>query len=199
MLRGGIENCTIMLEDMDLCNDSHGTDNIKSARIILSALWLLHPEGIRHDMSANKESLMQIAAAKGTWFSPQEQYDLYVNKVVAERGKIEDELISKYYAPYKKASDMYLQSQDSHALRQKTDLAADEIDRKVLKGWTDYQYAVRQYKNMISSMVAQSIRQTIPLKGMAKNLCDHYDTCRKMGAASNKALGKAEYDMSQDF
>ena len=171
MLRSILEDCTINLDDLALCDVEDEQDSVKSARIILGSMWMLSPERIRSDMEENKDRLVQSVAARGLWFSPREQYDSYIAKVADERSNIHHQMIDTYFVPYKKASDDYAQAISPEVLRAESEKAAAEIEKEIDRGWRQYQLGVREYKQQLSASGVNMLQQLAPYKDRLREYC----------------------------
>lgn len=171
MLRSILEDCTINLDDLALCDAENEQDSVKSARIILGSMWMLSPERIRKDMEENKDKMVQSVAARGMWFSPREQYDAYVEKVGEERNKIYQQMIKQYYAPYKEASDKYFAAVSDETLQGQSAKASAEIEREIDRGWQRYQQGVREYKQQLTASGYNMLQRLAPYKEKLKEIC----------------------------
>lgn len=171
MLRSILEDCTINLDDLALCDADHEQDSVKSARIILGSMWMLSPEGIRADMEENKDKLVQSVAARGLWFSPREQYDRYIARVSEERRSVQQELIDTYYMPYQKASEEYARAVAPETLRAESDRAAAEIEKEIDRGWRQYQLGVREYRQQLAASGVNMIQKLAPYKDRLREIC----------------------------
>lgn len=175
MLRAGLEDCVLTLGDLQLCRDDQGAPDLKAARIIVSALWMMKPEAILHDLEMNRDSIVESAAIRGVWFSPQDQYKSYVKKVEKTRDKYEKDITSqfytKYYNPYKKASEMYLNAIDPASLDAQSKEAVDEIDKEMEEGWKKYRAAVRDFEQTVSVVAKQAMRDALAVGGTVNAVC----------------------------
>lgn len=175
MLRAGLEDCVLTLGDLQLCKDDQGAPDLKATRIIVSALWMMKPEAILRDLEMNRDSIVESAAIRGVWFSPQDQYKSYVKKVEKTRDKYEKDIsnqfYTKYYNPYKKASEMYLNAIDPASLDAQSKQAVAEIDKEMEEGWKKYRAAVRDFEQTVSVIVAQGMRDAMSVGGAVNAIC----------------------------
>lgn len=150
MLRSGMEECRMELEGLQFCDDKQGAPEMKAARIIISALWMLNPEGIMQNLKENREGLIESAALHGTWFSPQKKYAEYVDKAAKVRSEIIEETVGQYYIPYRKASEIYFQATNPVVLQREADAAVVQVEAAVDAGWREYQGAVSDYRQSLN-------------------------------------------------
>lgn len=173
MLRAGFEGCRMSLDDLSLCDGEGRQDIVKSARIILGALWMLNPEGIRRDMIDNREKLIEAAATSGIGGAVADHYKKYVEAVAAKRDAYRKDMIAKYYDPYQKASALYNENADPAKLNAAADKAADDIDRKVGDGWARYSQAVQEYRNTAGAMALGAVRSALPFQEKIQQFCNN--------------------------
>ena len=171
MLRSILEDCTINLDDLALCDAENEQDSVKSARIILGSMWMLSPERIRKDMEENKDKMVQSVAARGMWFSPRVNYDAYVKQVEVEREKIQKQMSRTYYAPYKEASDKYFDAIKQEVLQRQSAKASAEIEREIERGWAQYNRGVREYKQQLSASGYDMLQRLAPHKERLRQFC----------------------------
>lgn len=172
MLRSILEDCTINLNELALCDVEDEQDSVKSARIILGSMWMLSPERIRSDMEENKDKMVQSVAARGMWFSPRTQYDAYVARVAEERRKLQQQVIDTYYMPYRKASDDYMKAVADDVLKAESEKAAVEIEKEIDRGWDRYKGAVREYNYQLSASGMRIFETIAPHKERLNELCN---------------------------
>ena len=201
MLRAGLEDCALYLGDLQLCNDSEGAPDMKAARIITSALWMMNPDAVLQDLRDNRDMLVESAAVRGVWFSPQEQYKKYTEKVTDARDQYAKDLTqkfySKYYGPYKRASDMYQNALDPVVIGREADKAVAEIDAQMEAGWQKYLSGVHDFKQQVSVMVGQAIRQTMNYAGQINDLCNKRGDCPDVD--SGDGLQRAQAKAVREF
>ena len=208
MLRAGLEDCVLTLGDLQLCRDDQGAPDLKAARIIVSALWMMKPEAILRDLEMNRDSIVESAAIRGVWFSPQDQYKSYVKKVEKTRDKYEkdvsNQFYTKYYNPYKKASEMYQKAIDPASLDAQSKQAVDEIDKEMEEGWKKYRAAVRDFEQTVSVIVAQAMRDAMSVGGTVNAICaardqdcPEVDTTPYIRTAQRKAI--REFTLSAGY
>lgn len=195
MLRAALEDCVMELDGLQFCDARRGAAEMKSARIVVSTLWMLSPKTVLADLQAQREGIVENAAATGMWFSPQEQYDKYVKKVAETRGRYVNEISDRYFKPYRQASDAYLKALDPAALQEEADSAAREAEEGIGEGWAKYQAAVREYRQSMSLSANTAVRQMLPLAAGASVLCEGRncpDVSEEIGAAVREARLEAE-------
>ncbi|MBL8711535.1 MAG: hypothetical protein JNM12_01455 [Alphaproteobacteria bacterium] len=199
MLRAGLEDCVLTLGDLQLCKDDQGAPDLKATRIIVSALWMMKPEAILRDLELNRDSIVESAAIRGVWFSPQDQYKSYVKKVEKTRDKYEKDIsnqfYAKYYNPYKKASEMYRNAVDPAALDQQAKQASAEIDAELEAGWKKYRGAVYDFEQTISVVAKQAMREALSVGSTVNAICaareqdcPDIDATPQIRAAQKKAI-----------
>jgi hypothetical protein len=171
MLRSGLEDGMLELGDMQLHDGGAGVADMKAARIVMSALWMIHPDSVLEDLKDNRDAMVEYAAANGTWFSSAEAYGKYVRKVKSERNKYQMQMMDKYYAPYARASDMYARVMTPSYLDSQAEQAAKEIDLGIDDGWAQYQAAVREMRQSMSIVLGNAMRHAAPLSNYANNYC----------------------------
>lgn len=199
MLRAGFEGCSMSLEDLQLCDSEGRQDIVKSARIILGALWMLNPDGIRRDMIDNREKLIETAAASGIGGSIEGHYKKYVDAVASKRDGYKKEMIEKYYEPYKRASDLYNENANPAQLRVTVDKAADDIDRKVSDGWTRYTQGVQQYRNTAGSLALNAARSIAPFQEKVQQFCNNRRCPGFINSDTSAMIGQAKDDAELRF
>jgi len=186
MLRAGLEDCAITLGDLQYCDDKQGAADMKAARVIISALWMMHPDGVLQDLKDNRDEIVERAALKGVWFSPGDQYKKYVEKVTAARDQYAKnaarQFYSKYYTPYKNASDLYLKALDHAAIEAQAEKAAVDVDAQIDEGWQKYQKAVYDLKQTFSVIVGQAMRQSLSYAGAVNSYCAKHGDCPDIDA-----------------
>ena len=208
MLRAGLEDCVLTLGDLQLCKDDQGAPDLKAARIIVSALWMMKPEAILRDLEMNRDSIVESAAIRGVWFSPQDQYKSYVKKVEKTRDKYEkdvsNQFYTKYYNPYKKASEMYQKAIDPASLDAQSKQAVDEIDKEMEEGWKKYRAAVRDFEQTVSVVALQAMRDAMSVGGTVNAICaardqdcPEVDTTPYIRTAQRKAI--REFTLSAGY
>lgn len=171
LLRSILENCTINLEELALCDAEDELDSVKSARIILGSMWMLSPEGIRADMEENKDKMVQSVASRGMWFSPRAQYDRYLEKVSEERTNIQQQMIDRYYMPYRKASEEYDRAMSQEEVEKESRKAVAEVEKEIDNGWKRYKAGVREYQQRISASGLGMIQRIAPYKERLREYC----------------------------
>lgn len=175
MLRSILENCTINLDELALCDAENELDSVKSARIILGSMWMLSPDGIRADMEENKDRMVQSVASRGMWFSPRAQYDLYLSKVAEERSNIQQNMIDRYYMPYRKASEDYDRAMSREEVEKQSRKAVQEIEKEIDDGWKRYKAGVREYKQQLSASGLNMIQRIAPYKERLRDYCSTHN------------------------
>lgn len=181
MLRAGLEDCILHLGDLQLCNDARGAPDMKAARIIMSALWMMNPDTVLDDLEQNRDAIVESAAARGIWFSPTDQYQKYVDKVSAARAKYLKQYSKifhdKYYVPYKMASDMFMRAMDEKTLDAEANEGALEVEKGMEEGWKKYRQAVTDFEQTISVVVGQAVREGMTLGGTINAICATRANC----------------------
>lgn len=172
MLRSGFETCAMSLDDLQLCDKTDRQDVVKSARIILGALWMLNPDGIRRDMIENREKLVESVAMAGLGSSMKENYQKYLGTIEERRNKYRDEMLAKYYKPYSDASKMYLDSQDPEKMDKAAEEVANDIDRKVSAGFDEYTRGVQDFRQTASAMAMNAARKVLPWQKKVQQFCN---------------------------
>ncbi len=192
MLRGGLEDCKLDVGGLQFCDASRGEASMKSARIVISSLWMLAPDKVLNDLKARKDEIVQKAAASGTWFSSKDLYAKYVRKVSDTRGKYLDEVDRKYYQPYLKASEIYKQAADPASAKAEADKAVAEVEAGIDQGWKTYQDGVHDYKQSASVIADVSLQQMLPYAGRVNAYCSggncpNVDIRKTMAEAKDRA------------
>ena len=198
MLRAVLEDCTINLTDLELCDAEKEQDSVKSARIILGSIWMLSPDGIRQDMNENREKMVRSVAARGIWFPPKKMYEEYKGKVQAERDKFEQEFLKKVYEPYRAASDMYATAMSKDALAVESEKVAKEIDRELDIGWRQYQAGVRQYRQSLSASAMELASRLLPYKRWLADKCRRVK-CPAVDFNDDPMLARAKSEAEREF
>lgn len=175
MLRAVLEDCTINLDDLELCDAAREQDSVKSARIILGSIWMLSPDGIRKDMEENRERMVQSVASRGLWFPPKAMYNEYVARVKRERDQLVDQFMHKYYRPYETASNLFKSAMSEDRLGRDSERAADEIDKEIDSGFRQYRSAVREYRTALSMGAMDIARKLAPYKRPLDLFCKYRD------------------------
>jgi hypothetical protein len=179
MLRAGFEDCAITLDDLRLCDTSQDLQTVKTARVILGALWMLYPDGVRQDMIRHREEILISAARRGTWISPQKAYADYAAEVKKRRQDIEDEIDQKLYAPYVKASEEYAAALRPENISRHANGLGQRIEAGIDAGWVQYQNAVRDFKNEVTYRALETVRQVRGLSGRLNDTAE--ELCRRTG------------------
>lgn len=197
MLRAVLEDCTINLDDLELCDAAKEQDSVKSARIILGSIWMLSPEGIRRDMEENRAQMVQSVASRGHWFPPKKLYNEYVEKMTQERDKFIKDFMDKYYRPYENASGLYKAAMDEAKLELESERAADEIDKEIDSGFRQYRAAVREYRQALSMGAMDIARKLAPFKRPLDIFCK-YRKCPE-SEVNKKLLDDAQTRAERQF
>lgn len=197
MLRAVLEDCTINLDDLELCDAAKEQDSVKSARIILGSIWMLSPEGIRRDMEENREKMVQSVASRGQWFPPKKLYNEYVEKITQERNRFIKDFIEKYYRPYENASNLFNAAIDEAKLERESERAANEIDREIDSGFRQYRAAVREYRQALSVGAMDIARKLAPYRRPLDIFCK-YRKCPE-AQVNKKLLDEAESRAERQF
>lgn len=151
MLRAGLEDCSLDLGGIQFCDARLGAADMKAARIIVSTLWMLSPAHVIDELKDSRNRLVENAASTGQWFSGREQYKKYVAKVQDTRSKYVSGILTKYYVPYKRASDMYAKALDPATITRQAAEAAEEVEAGIEDGWRRYKSAVREYNQTLGA------------------------------------------------
>ena len=197
MLRAGLEDCALHLGDLQLCNDEFGAPDMKATRIIVSAMWMMRPEAVLQDLKDNRDALVESAAVRGVWFSPGDKYHEYVSKVETARDKYVQGMTAKFYAkyynPYKMASEMYMKALSPVEVSKEADGAIAEIDSQLDDGWKKYQTGVHDFKQNITVVVGQAMRESMSYASRVNRLCEKRGNCPNIdvGPALDDAQNKA--------
>lgn len=199
MLRSILEDCTINLDDLALCDAESEQDSVKSARIILGSMWMLSPDRIRSDMEENKDKMVQSVAARGMWFSPRANYDTYVKRVEEERDKIQKQMVDQYYVPYKKSSDKYFEALKHEVLQRESRKASAEVEREIDRGWQQYRNGVREYKQQLSASGYNMLQHLAPYKEKLKELCSSRNCPPLLTGKERGLVANAASDAERQF
>lgn len=151
LLRSGIEDCVILLEGAQLCDD-HGEVDVekRSTRAILGSLFMLNTPAVFSGLSFSRDQIIDSMSAKEMWFSSGQYYQRYLQQVTEKYQQYAQLLDEKYYLPYKQASDLYLKalndaanfsaqaSQPGH-LEKMAEEPALQVRGEIERGWKKYQ------------------------------------------------------------
>ena len=198
MLRAGLEDCKLELGGLQFCDSSRGAPDMKAARIVISTLWMLSPGTVLGDLQAQRDQIVENAATAGMWFSPQVQYEKYVKKVEQTRGQYVQELSEKYYKPYKQASDLYMKALDPAGIQEEADKAAGEVEDGIDEGWQKYQAAVRDYRQSLTVMAGEAMRQVGSYAGAVNTVCRYAD-CPDIPIDVNREIKDARERGEREF
>ena len=212
LLRSGIEDCIISLEDTQFCDDSGAVDVEKrSTRAVLGSLFMLNTAAVFNGLSFSRDQIIDSISAQDMWFSSKEYYQRYLQQVADKRQQYEQFLNDKYYLPYKQASDLYLKTYNGAANFYAQALqpgrfekiagdAALQADSETTQGWQQYQKAVNAYNNL-SVGAASSVEQ-----GVYTTICKgHEDDCERIagkeynGMSIDKAITQAQTAADEEF
>src|SRR5690606_22190595 len=171
MLRQGFEDCTLKLDDLELCDQAERQDIVKSARIIMGALWTLYPDGIRKDMIDNREYLIRHFILNGSWFSTDEKYREYVDTIKSKRDSLEKEIMEKYYKPYQEASALYQKEMNDKKRRAETEEMADQIEEGIDQGWKEYLRAQQNYQQLLTQLISEVMKRAAWMQARIKAEC----------------------------
>jgi len=198
LLRSGIEDCIILLEDTQLCDGDTANDVEKrSTRAVLGSLFMLNTAAVFDGLSFSKDQIIDSISAQDMWFSSKEYYQQYLQQVAGKRDQYEKFLNDNYYLPYKQASDLYLKTYNKAAsfymqasqpgrFAQVAAEAAGQIQGLIETGWQQYEGADSTYKSMAAS-TASSVEQGIYSK-----------LCRGHEALCNSAMSRMYNGTSVD-
>lgn len=196
MLRSGLEDCQLNVGGLQFCDASRGAASMKSARIVISTLWMLSPSEVLSDLRAMQGEIVQKAAASGTWFSSQELYAKYVKKVAETRGKYLQGISDKYYKPYLKASQLYEQATDAAAIQAEADKDVAQVEAGIDAGWAEYQKGVHDYRQSASVIADVTLQNLLPYAGRVNGYCSN-GNCPKVNL--NKAMTEAKERADREF
>ena len=199
MLRGALEDGTMKLGDLQFVDASRGEPSMKAARIIVSTLWMLSPDGVLKDVAENKEDVVQKAAASGTWFSSNDLYAKYVKKVSDTRDKALADAEDKYYKPYIKASQMYQKASDSAAIQAEADKAVAQVEAGIDAGWDKYQKGVHDYRQSETVVADLAVRSLLPYAGRMNAYCRTGNCPNVNNVSMKKAIKEAQDRAERDF
>ena len=197
MLRAVLEDCTINLDDLELCDAAKEQDSVKSARIILGSIWMLSPDGIRSDMQENRDRMVQSVASRGLWFPPKAMYNEYVARVKKERDQLIDQFMHQYYKPYENASNLFKAAVSEDKLGRESERAADEVDKEIDSGFRQYRSAVREYRTALSMGAMDIARKLAPYKRPLDLFCK-YRNCPET-TINKKLLEEAQSRAEREF
>ncbi|MBI1216024.1 MAG: hypothetical protein GC185_09430 [Alphaproteobacteria bacterium] len=175
MLRSGLEDGIMQLGDLQLHDAGAGVADMKAARIVMSAIWMLHPARVLQDLQRNRDALVENAAANGTWFSTANAYKKYVSKVTSERNAYQQELMDKYYTPYKQASGMYADMMDAAYLDKEAEKARQQVEDGIDDGWRRYKDAVNEMRQSVTTVVSEAMRGSAAASRLADSYCATHD------------------------
>ena len=202
LLRSGIEDCIISLEDTQFC-DANGveTDVEKhSTRAIMGSLFMLNTTAVFNGLSISKDQIIDSIAARDMWFSTGEYYQRYLQEVADKREQYEQYLNDTYYSPYKQASDLYLKaynnavnlsaqaSQPEHLQRIAED-ASRQVEDGIEQSWQHYLRAIATYHDIVLSQVGQA---AVKGQNVYAKICNGHE------AACARILSKEYNGMSAD-
>lgn len=201
MLRGALEDGTLKLDGLQFVDASKGEASMKAARIIISTLWMLSPDGVLKEVADRKDEVVQRAAGSGTWFSSNDLYAKYVKKVGDTRDAELKEVTEKYYVPYQKASQMYQKASDGAAIQAEADKAVAQVEAGIDEGWDKYQKGVHDYRQSATVIADMAMRSFLPYAGRVNAYCrNNGSNCPTVNnAAVKKAVQEARDRAERDF
>jgi hypothetical protein len=171
---------------------------MKAARIVVSTLWMLSPKTALADLEAQRDQIIDNAAASGMWFSPQAQYRKYVSKVAEMRGRYIEDLSEKYYKPYQQASAIYQKAMDPAGIQEQADKAAQEVETGIDEGWQKYQAGVRELRQSLTVIAGEAMRRMAPYAGAVNTVCRYAD-CPDVHGSVDQAIREARERGEQEF
>ncbi len=149
MLKAGLEKCVVEVEDQWLCKGDKSTAEVRAVRAMIAALWMHNPEAIIEALEPQRERIIDKTARQSGSDVVTKAYKTYVDTVRAERDKMVDGLIDKFYTPYQRASNAYLTAKDPKKLAADVDKIWREMERETDLAWNDYLDAQRQYRQTV--------------------------------------------------
>lgn len=149
MLKAGLEKCLVEVEDQWLCKGDKSTAEVRAVRAMIAALWMHNPEAIIAALEPQRERIIDKTARQSGGDAAATAYKAYVDTIKAERDKMVDELIDKFYTPYERASKAYLTAKNPQKLAADVDNVWREMERETDLAWNDYLDAQRQYRQTI--------------------------------------------------
>lgn len=149
MLKAGLENCIVEVEDQWLCKGDKSTAEIRAIRAMITALWMHNPDAITKTMAAQRDRIIERSVQQGSDKAIQSAYDSYTKEVLERRNKVVDEMISNIYQPYVEASKRYLETQDPQKLASKTVEIWRKMEAETDLIWDQYRHAQQQYQKTV--------------------------------------------------
>lgn len=149
MLKAGLESCVVEVDDQWLCRGDKSTAEIRAVRAMIAALWMHNPEAIIKALEPQKDSIIDKAARQDSGGAAAKAYQAYVDKVKAERDKMVEQLIDKFYEPYSRASKAYMTAKDPKKLAADVDKVWQQMERETDIPWNEYLDAQRQYQQTV--------------------------------------------------
>lgn len=195
MLRASLEDCVIDLGDNWLCGKDAAPADMRSARAMITALWIHAPGRVIADLGDKQDKIVEDMAYKGVWFSPAALYKSYLGRATDEYRKYMSDMERKYYAPYKKASDAYLGRRDEAAIEKQADEAVAGVEKRIDDGWKEYQEGMKRYRSHLAAMKKEAM-QAIPSARLADAACGD-GRCPDLDLG--KGIGRAQKKAQNEF
>ena len=149
LLKAGLEKCLVEVEDQWLCKGDKSTAEVRAVRAMIAALWMHNPQAIITALEPQRDRIIDKTARQSGDGAMAKAYKTYVDTIKAEREKMVDELIAKFYTPYERASKAYLTAKNPKKLAVDVDKVWQEMERETDLGWNEYVDAQRQYRQTV--------------------------------------------------
>lgn len=167
MLRAGAEECIFSLDDLDLCDASKKTAELRSVNAVFGALVMNAPEKIIQDILRQKDKAIYAVAKQESLENIDTAYKGYLMKqgffqhlLQEEHNKKTQAFTNLLYKEYAKLSREYAKQVDPKTIKTLSDTSWNKVDQGIQTAWNAYLSGVQRYDRTLNSM-AQNIRQNI--------------------------------------
>lgn len=186
LLKAGLENCIVEVDDQWLCKGDKSTAEIRAIRAMITALWMHNPDAITASLTAQRDTIIERSAQKDE-ATLIKAYQAYKKDVEDRRSKVVDEMVAQLYEPYLEASKIYQQTQDPQKLRLQVTTIWREMEAETDIVWDQYRHAQRQYQQTVGRISNNVLRR----EGLAFETVDEFcasRNCPGRGIADKAAL-----------
>lgn len=186
LLKSGLEDCIVELQGKWLCQGDKSTAEIRAVRAMIAALWMHRPAEIIAALESQRDAIVQKMVERTSGEKTGAAYKKYIEAAEAKRREIFDELITKFYTPYERASQAYARAQDPKSLQADIDRIWQEMDKDTDDAWTQYRGAQEQYQNTVGRFSDTMLdRDNLAFQKLDEFCASH--NCPRLGGRADSA------------
>lgn len=149
LLKSGLEDCVVELQGRWLCQGDKSTAEVRAVRAMIAALWMHRPGEIIAALEKQRDRIIENTVAKKGQDRAADAYAKYLAVAKDERAKIVDQMMTKFYAPYEKASLSYAAAKDPKRLNAELDRIWAEMEKHTDAAWAEYKEAQARYRSTV--------------------------------------------------